>query len=120
VKDAKAFINPISLQKNKPVRQVLLAAGATLALVAAIAASMALHALRHRETVAFNPTVAVAESATDTSYLLYNHQITGPYPSKIIARLKAGGLLVSETMCRPGKSTEWASLAALFPPQPSK
>jgi len=120
VKDAKAFINPLSLKKKTSHGLAFLTIGLATVLLGSLIAGTAFYTSKQKADGSFNPTVApmaTAEPTTCTYYLLYKHKIAGPYPVKIIASMNAGGLLAPETMCRPEKSTEWASLATLFPPQ---
>jgi len=120
VKDAKAFINPLPLKKKASHALAFVSIGTALVLLVTLIAGTAFYTSKQRANGSFNSrvvSVETAEPATGTYYLLYKHKIAGPYPVKIIASMNSGGLLAPETMCRPEKSTEWANLATLLPPQ---
>ncbi|MDD5139579.1 MAG: hypothetical protein PHY43_04865 [Verrucomicrobiales bacterium] len=123
VKDSNAFTNPLSVQKKQPHRWLYLNIGAVLAFLGILIVLTLFHSFKKSANDSVQSSVtteATAETRDNSFYLLYNHQISGPYAMKIITSMNAGGLLNSETMCRPENSAEWISLATLFPSQLQK
>lgn len=117
IQNSKAFTNPVSIPRKKVYRRPYLKiALAMLAAVGLVAASVI-------GTLQFNghaaaplaPAVKAAAAVSPTAgcFLLYKHQISGPYPVKVVADLNAGGLLDAETLCRPENSADWIKLSDL-------
>jgi hypothetical protein len=124
VKQSKAFINPVSVRRKPPRNHLLLNLGVGLACVGIPLALTLFYTLKPRAHAASEPRAAVAARAHfrpvsggsgNRYYLLYNHQISGPYTDQTISAMRAGGLLNADAMCRADGATEWASLSTLFP-----
>jgi hypothetical protein len=128
LKDSKAFTNPVSVQKKEPHRWIYLNIGLVIVCLGILIGLTVYYTFKQPSPQRiFKPSVTAAakvepkNTVTAASYyLLYKHQISGPYPVKIIADLNAGGLLSAETMCRPENSVEWSSLSTLLSSQPAK
>ncbi len=117
IQNSKAFTHPVSIPRKKVYRRPYLKiALALLAAVGLVAASVTgtLQFNGHAAApLAPNVKAAAAVSPTAGCFLLYKHQISGPYPVKVVADLNAGGLLDAETLCRPEKSADWIKLTDL-------
>lgn len=120
IQNSKAFVNPVSIPRKKVYRRPYLKiALAMLAVVALLAATAAVTVqLNGRAAAPAVPAVPAAQTAAAVSpaagcFLLYKHQISGPYPVKVVANLNAAGLLNAETLCRPENSADWIKLSDL-------
>lgn len=125
VKQSRAFMNPVSVQRKRSHNRLFLNLGVGLACLSIPIALTLFYAMKPTANASPEPTAAVVakvqpQVAAGHYYLLYNHQISGPYTVKTIADMKAGGLLNADAMCRPEKSTEWVGLSTLFPALVSK
>lgn len=123
MKHSKAFTNPVSIEEKKPQRWFHLYIGIAIAALAVLIGLTLYynHNKRHGVILPARPAAtapAVGEptvTVTTGYYLLHNHQISGPYGVKVIADMRAGGLLDAATLCRPENSTDWVSLTNQFP-----
>jgi len=118
IQNSKAFTNPVSIPRKKVYRRPYLKiALAMLAAVGLVAASVigTLQFNGHASATPLAPAVKAAAAVSPTAgcFLLYKHQISGPYPVKVVADLNAGGLLDAETLCRPENSADWIKLSDL-------
>jgi len=118
IQNSKAFTNPVSIPRKKVYRRPYLKiALAMLAAVGLVAASVigTLQFNGHASAAPLAPAVKAAAAVSPTAgcFLLYKHQISGPYPVKVVADLNAGGLLDAETLCRPENSADWIKLSDL-------
>lgn len=123
VKDSKAFTNLVSVPKKKSVAGLYLVRSAGLVLLGTIIGLAAFYTFKQKASGSPPPVLAskaTPASGEDAYYLLCNHQISGPYPVSVLASMNSGGLLNAETMCRTEQSSEWVSLAALWPSQVQK
>ncbi|HSY18158.1 MAG TPA: hypothetical protein VK815_07480 [Candidatus Acidoferrales bacterium] len=121
VKNSKAFIKPVSTpRKQKPARS-------SFALILAMLASamlISVAVIYGVEQEGHAPTQPAAVSTANTAapqpsgfYLLYNHQISGPFPAKTIADLNTSGLFAQDVLCRAEGATDWIKPAdAIHPP----
>jgi hypothetical protein len=115
---SKAFANPVSFNRHRPQRQLLRNIGIAvgcLGIPIAILVFSTVKLSKREITVPPLKITATAEKQAPGYYLLYDHEITGPYPVKVVTDMGAGRLLNPETMCRAENSTEWVRLSALFP-----
>ena len=118
VQGSNAFTNPSSVQRKQPRRWSYLGIGVVVAVLGILLSLTLLHADKPGANGSLQPPVtmkATAEINATGFDLLFNHEISGPYPGKTIASLNEAGLLKADTMCRPENSVEWISLATLFP-----
>jgi len=121
IKDARAFLNPVSCQKKQPYRWLYL----NLALVlVGLATLIGLTVFYSSKETAGKPVAPVIAKETPalppgaSYYLLSNHQISGPYTVKTLALMNTGGLINAATLCRPENSTEWLPLTRVLPNTP--
>ena len=120
VRTSKAFIRPVSIPRKQPQRWLHAYVAIALLAVGSVVGGTLYYTFRqsHATVTATKPAAdAPAKVIADGGeyYLLYNHKISGPYPAKVIADMSIGGLFSEDTMCRPGNSTEWNRIAAVFP-----
>lgn len=120
VKQSKAFMNPVSIQKKRSPSRLFLNIGVGLACLGIPIALTLFYAFKPNANASPESNVAVVarvqpKAVTGSYYLLYNHQISGPYSVQTISDMKAGGLLNADAMCRADKSAEWVGLSTLFP-----
>ena len=127
--NSKAFTHPVSISRKQPrIRQCAKAAFAILAggiLLAApiiysfkqssLAATPSMPGMQTAATA-----VAKAVSGKTGYYLLINHRMSGPYTTAVIAEMNSGGLLGTETLCRPENSADWIKLDDVPLPPPPK
>ena len=119
IKNSKAFTNPISIPRKKVYRQpsYLKIATALLVATAMVAATLAYAFSRNNHAdaapVAVPVQAAPVVSTTGGCYLLYKHQISGPFPLKAVADMNAAGVLNADTLCRLENSTDWIKPADL-------
>jgi hypothetical protein len=118
VRAAKAFTAPISIPRKQPTRLIHVYASLVLLLLGATLGTTIFYASRQPRVMAAAPApVEQVTTASETGefYLLYNHKISGPYPTKVVADMCASGLFNDETMCRPANATEWGHVTTAFP-----
>lgn len=118
VKSSNAFTQPISLRRKTRQRWVYLNLVVVLFVLGILIAGTVyytFHQARPVESKAASAsgTQAVKAAEGDSYFLLYNHQITGPFTLKTITDLNAAGVLKPETLCRAENATEWVKPAAL-------
>jgi hypothetical protein len=127
--NSKAFTHPVSISRKQPQRwKFAKVAFATLAggilLGAPIIYSFKQSSLAATPSMPSMQTAATAAARTVSGktgyYLLINHRISGPYTTAIIAEMNSGGLLGTETLCRPENSADWIKLDDVPLPQPPK
>jgi GYF domain 2 len=124
VKNSKSFTNPVSPLRKPPHRWLLLNIALVLVALAVVVTATVFYTFKQnhnhtsRPAPALNTKNTAPATPTGSSYfLLYNRQISGPYPTKVIADMNAAGLFNRDTMCRTEASTEWVKLATVFPPK---
>ena len=124
VKNSKAFTKPVSIPRKQPQRWVyaniviaLLAVGILVSTTIVYTFKQSNHAVVQK--LAENPAVPGISVAAGC-FLLYNHQITGPFPVKFIADLNTASLLNPEVLCRLENSNDWIKPADLLSNQPPK
>lgn len=119
IKSSKAFTNPVSIPRIKTYqRPYLKIAGALLAVGVLVSAAMFFAIkLNPPPGAQTYPVVQTAPAVLPTAgcLLLYKHQISGPYPAKVIADMNAKGLLNPETLYRAENSLDWIKLTELAP-----
>lgn len=117
VKDFQLFTNPVSPARKQPQRWVHLNLGLMLLAVALVAAGTLYYTFKSGGHLARSAAAAPthAQHAQGGYYLLYHHQISGPYAAPVLADMNAAGLFNPETMCRAEKSTVWDKLVNDFP-----
>lgn len=121
VKQSKAFLNPVYVQKKRSHGRLFLNLGVGLACLGIPIALTLFYAFKPSANASPEPAVAVVAKAvpkvsvTGNYYVLSKHQISGPYAAQTIADMKARGQLGADAMCRPQNSTEWVGLSTLFP-----
>lgn len=120
-KKIKMFTHPVSPSQKVPHRWSYMGIGIMLLAVAVVVAGTLYYTFRQnklaaRSVPALNTEMTEAAApATGKYFLLYSHQISGPFPAKIVADMEAAGLFSPDTMCRAGGSTVWVKLATAFP-----
>jgi hypothetical protein len=116
VKSANAFTNPVSIPPKNPHRWLYFNLALVLVCLGVIIALTTIYTFKgNNPESAETGTIQPAGTESNTSYfLLQNRQISGPYTVKTIANMKAGGLLLSNTMCRAENSTEWINLSKVI------
>lgn len=128
LKDSKAFTSPVSILKKEPQRWIYLNIGVVIVALGILIGLTVYYTFKqYRIPKDTQPAVSAAAASPQSPaallagyYLLYQHQISGPYPMKVIADMNANGLLNPETMCRPENSVEWGSLTNLLSAHPAK
>ena len=121
VKNPKFFLNPVSPPTRMPQRRLHVNTGIALLAIALLVAATWYYLLKPRSLSARSVPSAnnkVTQAAAEVSggyFLLYNRQISGPYPAATLARMNAAGLFNPDAMCRAGQSTVWVKLATAFP-----
>ncbi len=124
VKNSKAFTKPVSIPRKQPHRWVYANLVIALLAVGILVSATILYTFKqgnHASTqkLAVGPAVPNV-SVTVGCFLLYNHQITGPFPVKFIADLNTASLLNPEVLCRLENSNDWIKPADLLSNQPPK
>lgn len=132
LKNSHSFTNPVSPRAKKPRRWLYLTLGLALLALAVVVGATTFYTFKKTrvpQTVRVSPvkiTAHAAPAAPAGYFLLYNHQISGPFPAKVVADMNAAGLFPPGTMCRTENATTWVELSAAFPssgppppPQPS-
>jgi hypothetical protein len=122
LKQSKAFLNPIVVQKKRSAKRLYAGVGIGLACLV-LPMAVTLYCSHRAASHAVPPPVPVVVAAKaqpvappkGNYYLLSNHQITGPFSAKTIVEMKAAGRINDGTLCRAENSTEWAGLAAVLP-----
>lgn len=125
IKNSKAFTNPVSIPRIKTYRRPYLKIGLALLVAGVLAVATLFYLYKGDNHVearsgAVTQPVVASVPATSGCYLLYKHQISGPYPTKVIIEMNAGGLLNAETLCRAENSEDWIKPADLAARQPVK
>ena len=121
VKNSKAFIKPSSTpRKQKPARSSasLILAMLASAMLNSVAVIYAVEQEGHApaQPAAASPASPAAPQPSGF-YVLYNHQISGPFPAKTIADLNISGLFAQDVLCRAEGATDWLKPAdAIHPP----
>jgi hypothetical protein len=121
VKNSKAFIKPVSTpRKPRPARSSAGLVAAMLTSAVLISAAIVYAVEQGGHAPAQSPAIAQASPGAPQPsgfYLLYNHQISGPFPAKTIADLNTSGLFAQDVLCRQEGATDWIKPAdALHPP----
>jgi hypothetical protein len=122
MKHSKAFLNPVSVPRIKTYRRpylkiavAVLTAGALL-----VAALTCFFKVKNNSASQQEPSAQIMApvSTNATCYLLFKHQISGPYPANVVEVMNGGGLLSPDTLWRADKSSDWVKLSELpkFPP----
>ena len=121
MKKTNIFTNAISPPKKMPHRWLHLNIGIMLLAVALLVAGTCYYTFKGKRLAARSVSAIhtietkPAAQASDSYFLLYNRQISGPFPEKTIADMDAAGLFNPDTMCRAYQSTVWVRLATAFP-----
>ena len=112
LRQSKAFLNPIVVQKNRSHKRLCLSAGVGLVLLI-LPLMVTLFGMRYQAAHATARPAANTVSAVESSvaprgnyYLLNNNQVTGPYPLNAIVQMQASGRLNIGVICRAEKSTK--------------
>lgn len=117
MQNSKAFTKPVSIPRSKPQSRLPATVAAILLLVTILGGAAVYYASNKSSRAPVKPeTVATAVAAGNAGqnyYVLYNHQITGPYPAKVLTELNAAGVLSAQAMCRTENSTDWIKLSDL-------
>lgn len=124
MKNSKAFTKPLSIPRKQSQRWIYTNLGLAVLGLAALMAGALVYTLKeniHAPLPAAPGHTAVAPTGSAVGYfVLYNHQISGPFPLKVITDLNAAGLLNADVLCRPENSNDWIKPADLSLNQPKK